>query len=56
MADQLGNVVKEGLQVLPELHKHSFFLTLCTQHRQTEAEGERETESGREGDRGEGES
>ena len=48
MADQLGNVVKEGFQVLPELHKHSFFLTLCTQNRQTGAEGERDRERERE--------
>ena len=39
MADQLGNVVKEGLQVLPKLHKQSFILTLCTHRQKAEGDG-----------------
>ena len=37
MTDQLGDVIKESLQMLPKLYKKSFLLTLCS-HRQTEAE------------------
>ena len=35
--DQLGDVIKESLQMLPKLYKKSFLLTLCS-HRQTEAD------------------